>query len=108
MKIQQESWLHERYELSLTELCELSGLSESELRVLVDAGAIVPADPDARNWTFSADRLVVARSASRLRRDFDLDPQGLALALALLERVRDLEEQLRALRARIPGGSRGG
>ena len=104
MSTEQGRWLHERYELTLTELCELSGLSESELRILVDFGAIAPADPDAREWTFSADRLVVARSASRLRKDFDLDAQGLALAVALLERVRDLEEQLRALRARIPGG----
>ena len=104
MSIEQGRWLHERYELSLSELCELSGLSESELRVLVDFGAIVPADPEAREWTFSSDRLVVARSASRLRKDFDLDAQGLALAVALLERVRDLEEQLRDLRARLPGG----
>jgi hypothetical protein len=103
MSIEQGRWLHERYEISLTELCELSGLSESELRVLVEFGAIAPADPDAREWTFSSERLVVARSASRLRKDFDLDPQGLALAIALLERVRDLEEQLRDLRARIPG-----
>jgi len=104
MTIDHGGWLHERYELSLAELCELSGLSESELRILVDFGALAPADPDARDWTFSADRLVVARSASRLRKDFDLDAQGLALAVALLERVRDLEEQLRDLRARLPGG----
>jgi chaperone modulatory protein CbpM len=104
MKSEQGLWLHERYEFSLAELCELSGLSEAELRGLVDCGAIAPADPDASEWTFSADRLVVARSARRLRRDFDLDPQALALALALLERVRDLERELRRLRARIPGG----
>ncbi len=105
MSTGQGHWLHERYELSLAELCELSGLSESELRVLVDFGAIAPMDPDARDWTFSAERLVVARSASRLRRDFDLDAQALAVAVALLERVRDLEQQLRDLRARTPGGS---
>jgi len=104
MRIEQESWLHERYELSLSQLCELSGLSEAELRGLVDCGAIAPADPDAREWTFSADRLLVARSAFRLRRDFDLDFHGLALAVTLLERVRDLEDQLRDLRARLPGG----
>jgi chaperone modulatory protein CbpM len=106
MKLAQGGWLHERYELSLSELCELSGLSEAELRGLVECGAIAPTDPDARDWTFSADWLVVARSAHRLRRDFDLDAQGLALAVALLERVRDLEEELRELRARIPGGAR--
>ena len=104
MSFEHGRWLHERYELTLAELCELSGLSESELRVLVDFGAIAPTDPDASHLTFSAERLVVARSASRLRKDFGLDAQGLALAVALLERVRDLEEQLRDLRARIPGG----
>ena len=103
MRIEEESWLYERYELSLSQLCELSGLSEAELRGLVDCGAIAPADPLAREWTFSSDRLVVARSAFRLRRDFELDSQGLALAVTLLERVRDLEEQLRDLRARLPG-----
>lgn len=104
MRIEQLDWLHAHYELSLAQLCELSGLSETELRELVECGALAPADPGAREWTFSAARLVVARSASRLRKDFDLDAQGLALAVALLERVRDLEEQLRDLRARIPGG----
>jgi chaperone modulatory protein CbpM len=105
MRSEQIDWLSEHYEVSLAEFCELSGLTEAELRGLVDCGAIAPADPDAREWTFSADRLVVARSAFRLRRDFDLDEQGLALAIALLERVRDLEEELRDLRARIPGSA---
>ena len=52
-------------------------------------------------------RSVVARSARRLRRDFDLDPLAVALVVALLERVRDLEEELRDLRARLPGGGAG-
>jgi len=102
VKIEQAMWLHERHELLLEELCELSGLSEAELRELVDHGVLAPIDSDARHWTFSADRLVVARSAFRLRRDFELDPHGVALAVALLERVRDLEEELRDLRAKLP------
>ncbi len=95
-------WLHEHYEFSLEELCELSGLSEAELRELVDYGVLAPADPDAQRWTFSADRLVVARSARRLRKDFELDPHGLALVVTLLDRVRDLEAELRDLRAKLP------
>jgi chaperone modulatory protein CbpM len=104
MRIEQVDWLHAHYELSLAQLCELSGLSETELRELVECGALAPVDPGSREWTFGADRLVVARSAFRLRKDLDLDSQGLALVVALLERVRGLEEQLRGLRARIPGG----
>jgi len=98
-------WLHEEHQLLLEELCELSGMSERELRELVDYGVLVPIDSDAQQWSFSADRLVVARSARRLRRDFDLDPHGVALVVTLLERVRGLEAELRDLRARLPGGS---
>ena len=107
MKTEQAIWLHERLELALEELCELSGLSEAELRELVDYGVLAPIDPDAQRWAFGADRLVVARSARRLRQDFDLDPHAVALVVALLERVRDLEEELRDLRARLPGGGAG-
>lgn len=104
MKIEltEASWLNERYEFSLEQLCELSGLSEAELRELVDCGVLEPTDPDQPDWTFSADRLLVARSAFRLRRDFDLDPHGVALVVTLLERVRGLEAELRELRARLP------
>lgn len=99
-------WLHEHRELSLEELCELSGLSEAELRDLVDWGVLAPAEPDAPRWTFSAERLMVARSAFRLRKDFELDAHGVALAVTLLERVRDLEAELRNLRARLPRSQR--
>ena len=102
MKIEQAMWLNEQHELLLEELCELSGLSEAELRELVDHGVLAPIDSGAQHWTFSADRLVVARSARRLRKDFDLDPNGVALVVTLLERVRDLEAELRDLRAKLP------
>ncbi len=102
MKIEQATWLHEHYEFSLEELCELSGLSEAELRELVDHGVLAPVDPGTRAWTFRADRLVVARSARRLRKDLDLDPHGVALVVALLERVRGLEAELRDLQAKLP------
>jgi hypothetical protein len=105
VKIEQAMWLNEQHELLLEELCELSGLSETELRELVDYGVLAPIDSDAQQWTFSADRLVVARSARRLRKDFDLDLHGVALVVTLLEHVHDLEEELRDLRAKLPGGS---
>jgi hypothetical protein len=106
MKIEQATWLHEHYQFSLEELCELSGLSDAELRELVDHGVLAPIDPGAQHWAFGADRLVVARSARRLRKDFDLDTHGVALVVTLLERVRDLEAELRDLRAKLPGRQR--
>ncbi len=99
-------WLDRHYELSLPELAELSGLSEAELRELVDCGAMVPVDPSATPWTFRADSIATARTACRLRADFELDAPGLALVLGLLDRIHDLEAQLRDLNAQLPRRSR--
>jgi len=38
----------------------------------------------------------------RLREDFDLQPDALALALKLIERIHGLEAQLRQLRSQFP------
>ena len=99
-------WLEEHRELTLSELAELSGLSEDELRELENCGAIAPVDPAGATPKFGAECIVAARTAFRLRNDFELDAQGLAVALALLERVRSLEAELRDLRAQLPGGMR--
>ncbi len=95
-------WLHQHIEFSFEQVCDLSGLSADLLRQLADEGVLVPVNPAVAHWTFTADRLVVARRASRLSRDFDLAPNALALALTLLERINGLETELQDLRARLP------
>lgn len=95
-------WLSEHNQLPGPQLAELSGLSEAEIQELMDYGAIEPIDPNAVQRTFDAQSLITTRTARRLRDDFDLNPHGVALALALLDRVHDLEAQLRELRARLP------
>jgi len=95
-------WLDERREISLHELVELSGLREAELLELVHCGAIQAQGPAEAGYRFSARVVTVARTASRLRDDFELDTQGLSVALRLLERVRTLEEEIGRLRAELP------
>jgi chaperone modulatory protein CbpM len=95
-------WLTERPEFSLAELAELSSLAETELRELIEYGVIAPPDPHASQWTFTGECLITIRAATRLRNDFDLEPQGVALVVTLLDRIRALEAQLRELRARMP------
>lgn len=87
-------------EISWIQLVSASGLPESELRELVQYGALVPRDPQAPAWTFEARWLVVARTASRLRRDFELDVHGVSVVLSYVERIEALEVELQALRAR--------
>ena len=95
-------WLEQHRDLTLAELAQLSGFSEDDLRDLEACGAIAPLDPSAATPRFGAQCLVAARTAYRLRNDFELDTQGLAVALALLERIGALEAELSELRAQLP------
>ena len=95
-------WLDERGEITLVELSQCSGLTERELRDLVDLGAIAPLDTSASEPAFGARCIVAARAACRLRNDFELDTPGVALVLSLLERVQELENALQRLDARLP------
>lgn len=100
-------WLDEHSTLTLDELAELASLEERELLQLVDIGALVPVRKESRTLIFSSQCVVIARTARRLRQDLDLDAQGVGVALALIERVRELEDQVRTLRAQAPGSKPG-
>jgi len=99
-------WLTEECEFSLAELVELSGLSEGELRDLVEYGAITPVNPDSPQWVFPGKSLPTVRAACRLRLSFDLEPHGMALVISLLDRIHDLEAQMDSLRAQLPRRAR--
>jgi chaperone modulatory protein CbpM len=86
-------------EVTWQELVSASGLPESELTELVQYGAIVPRDPGASAWTFEARWLAVAKTASRIRHDFELDAHAVSVVLCYVERIQRLEDELRALRA---------
>ena len=82
-----------------TQLVTASGLPETELRELVRYGALVPRDPEAPAWMFEARWISVARTASRIRHDFELDLHAVSVVLGYVERIERLESEIRALRA---------
>jgi chaperone modulatory protein CbpM len=95
-------WPDERQSMPMRALAELSGLSEGELQQLIDCGALAPFSGGSGEHVFSVHSITVARTARRLRDDFELEPHGVAVLLAYLDRIRELEAQLRALQARLP------
>jgi len=88
--------------LRISELADLAGLSEAELIALVDCGVLAPAEGLPGQWVFGLRSLTVARTARRLREEFELEPHGVALLLGFMARIRRLEEELRELQARLP------
>jgi chaperone modulatory protein CbpM len=96
-------WLDEHRVVSLAELVEYSGLSESELLELVHVGVIPVRETQGTAYTFSARVVTVARTACRLLDDLELDTPGLGVALRLLERVAELESEIGRLRAQRLG-----
>jgi chaperone modulatory protein CbpM len=97
-----ELLLDENGRISFVELRELSGLTEIELTELIEFGIFESCDGSGAEAWFSARCLRMARTASRLRSDFDLNLPGMALALTYLERIAALEERLRELECMLP------
>ena len=96
-------WLHSETRISIVELAQFSGFSESVLRDLVDYGALTPAVPNDER-AFGADCVARLRKAARLRVDLELDTPALALVLSFLERIQRLEAEVSNLAARLPRG----
>jgi chaperone modulatory protein CbpM len=95
-------WVTDSQQYSLAELVALSGLPETELRELVEYGALRPANPEGPSWIFSGQCLLSVRAAYRIWASFELEPHGLALVVSLLERIRELEARLGHLDAQQP------
>lgn len=94
-------WLNDLGVCSAQHLVEVSGLSNEELDELIENGVIVPVDDKAQSKSFQLRCIVTANAARRLRDDFELDRHGVVLALTLMRRIDELQDELNAVRARL-------
>jgi chaperone modulatory protein CbpM len=92
-------WLNEHEVCSAANLLEISGLSSEEFEALIEIGVILPIDSGAQEKSFQRRYIVTANTARRLRDDFELDLHGVALAMALIRRIDELQEELSATQA---------
>lgn len=92
-------WLNTTDICSIEHLVEVSGLAQQELLDLIETGVIEPSGQERGTYFFHMSSIVAARTARRLRDDFELDAHGLALALSLLRRIDRLEAEVASLRA---------
>jgi len=88
-------------QLDMTEFCEAADLTDVYVIEIVEHGILEPQGGPPREWRFTDYELALAKRAAKLRRDLELEWEGVALALDLLEEVRELRAENRMLRQRL-------
>ncbi|AWY42537.1 chaperone modulatory protein CbpM [Pseudomonas putida] len=88
-------------QLDLAEFCEATDLSDVYVIEIVEHGILEPQGTAPRDWRFTDYELALAKRAAKLRHDLELDWEGVALALDLLEEVQLLRAENRMLKQRL-------
>jgi len=96
------SWLDASETISISDLSRVCRISPDELNELVEYGAVKPLPARSQGRVFSAECVATLRTACKLRRDYDLELFTIALFMEYLNRIEDLERELRTLQAKAP------
>jgi chaperone modulatory protein CbpM len=97
------SWLDPLRRIEQAELAQMCSLTVAEVDELVEYGALLPAAAEGDTVRqFSAACVAPLREAARLRSVYDLDLFTVSLLLGYLQRIAQLEHQLRSLQAHLP------
>lgn len=89
--------------LTLAQLCRSAGVHAEWVTVLVEHGVLEPVAPREPQWRFATAHLSRVHTARRLARDLDLNVSGIALALELMDEIRELRGRLAAHEHRADG-----
>lgn len=88
----------ERSTVTLAELCRSCDVQVEWISLLVEEGVLEPVPDTTRaHWQFARTQLPRVHTAARLQRDLGLNVSGIALALELMDEIRDLRTRLDAL-----------
>jgi len=85
-------------QFSLSELSRVCGVEAALLESLVQEGVLTPWGDGPTEWRFAGAILARARTATRLLRDLELNAQGAAVVIDLVDEIEALKAQLRRLR----------
>jgi chaperone modulatory protein CbpM len=85
----------EQSQWTLADLCCACAVHADRIVELVDVGVLEPQGHKPDHWLFVGKSLPRARIAFRLQRDLEIDLNGIALALELLDEIEILREQLK-------------
>jgi len=87
----------ETAEITVTELCEVCAVEYALIAELVEEGVLDPLCGPSDETHFQITSVRRIRTIVRLQQDLGVNLAGAALALELLERIDELQRQLRNL-----------
>ncbi|MDB5982824.1 MAG: cbpM [Pseudomonas sp.] len=88
-------------ELDMKEFCQVTEMPAAFVIEIVEHGILEPQGRKPDDWLFDAQALAVARRALKLQRDLELQWEGVAVALDLLNEVESLRAENRMLKQRL-------
>ena len=94
---QLETWVS----CSFSELCQRNNLDTDFVVQCVEVGIADPQGNSPGEWSFTSNAAVRIQKAYRLQRDLEIDLNGLAVVLDLLDEMESLQEELGSLRRRL-------
>ena len=81
---------------TLADLCHACDVHAELITDMIEYGIIEPHGETTAKWQFTGSCLWRVATVVRLQRDLEVNLAGAALALDLIEELRDLRRQLRA------------
>jgi chaperone modulatory protein CbpM len=87
--------------LTLEEICEISEVPTEVLITIVEEGIIEPTGTSPDEWSFDTYMLSIAKRASRVHRDFEIEWTGITLYLDMIEKLEKLRTENKSLKQRL-------
>lgn len=87
--------------LNLDDICQAVELPEQSFVELVEHGIITPIGEFPSQWSFDLTMVSIAKRASRLHRDLELDWAAIAVIVELIEERDSLKSENDALKQRL-------
>ena len=84
-------------QLSLDDLCAIVNLNQEAIMELIEHEVIHPQGDEPPEWNFDLNELKRLKRALRLKRDLQVNVEGLAILLNLLEEVDDMRAHIQLL-----------
>ncbi|TDV51282.1 chaperone modulatory protein CbpM [Pseudomonas graminis] len=87
--------------IDMQEFCEVVDMPAAFVIEIVEHGILEPQGRQPDEWLFDSSALSIARRAVKLHRELQLEWDGVALALNLLEELERVRAENRMLRQRL-------